>query len=42
VIYELSGSELKLNWKLTKNELKLDMRFMDEYSNESTAWHSHP
>jgi hypothetical protein len=42
VIYELSGSELKLNWKLTKYELKQNIRYMDEYSNESTPWHSHP
>jgi len=42
VTYELSGSELKLNWKLTKNELKLNIRYMDEYSNESTPWHWHP
>jgi hypothetical protein len=30
--YELSGSELKFNWKLIKSELKV--KFMDEHSNE--------
>jgi hypothetical protein len=34
VNYELSGSELKLNWKITKSELKLKGKYMGEHSNE--------